>query len=159
MQLPAGVSTVTSSSIRRRSSALPSGSNTIGNVGGLPVTSGGISFCRTLAAASTNATNCKASAAGFIGLRAINVSNTKAYLRTYNLAVDPTCSSATGFVETIPIPADTAGSGGAGVIQAPSLTSILTSYGTGFGYCVTGGGGNTDNTAPPAGVYITIFLQ
>lgn len=98
---------------------------------------------------TTNHANCKNAAGTFYGVRAINTSGTVAYLRMYNLTTDPTCSSSTGFVESIPIPASTTG---AGLIDPLSTFS----YGTGISYCVTGGGGNTDNTAPPAGVYITI---
>jgi hypothetical protein len=106
---------------------------------------------------TTNHANCKNANAALYGIRAINTGAAKAYLRLYNLATDPTCSSATGFLESIPIPADVAGSGGAGFID--SHPQMLYSFSAGLAYCLTGGGGNTDNTAPPAGVYVTLQYQ
>jgi hypothetical protein len=99
---------------------------------------------------TTNHANCKASAGNLYGVRAINTSATLAYLKLYNLTTDPTCSSATGFIESIPIPAQATG---AGFIDPANLAI---NYTTGIGYCVTGAGANTDNSAPPAGVYITL---
>lgn len=101
---------------------------------------------------TTNHANCKATAAIFKGVRAINTTGTLAYVRTYNLATDATCSSATGFVESIPVPASTTG---AGVIDVLSNFA----YSTGLAYCVTGGSSSTDNTAPPAGVMITLSFD
>ncbi len=105
---------------------------------------------------TTNHANCKATAGNFFGIRAINTTATIAYLKMYNLATDPTCSSATGFVEAIPIPANAA-STGAGLIDANAELGFQ--YSAGIGYCVTGGGTSTDNSAPVAGVYITIKLK
>jgi hypothetical protein len=99
---------------------------------------------------TTNHASCSAVPTQMYTIRAVNTSATLAYLRLYNLATDPTCSSATGYVESIPIPASTAGAG----LADPSAVPIA--YTTGLGYCVTGGSGSTDNTAPPAGVFITI---
>lgn len=101
---------------------------------------------------TSNHANCKSSAGTFLGSRAINTSATLAYLRLYNLAGDPTCSSSTGFVESIPIPASATG---AGYIDVMSNFN----YDTGIAYCVTGGGANNNNDAPPAGVYITLTYQ
>ena len=84
-------------------------------------------------------------------IRAVNTTATLAYLRLYNLTTDPTCSSATGFIESIPIPASATG---AGFIDPGPLG---VAYTTGIGYCVTGGSGNTDNSAPVAGVFVSIF--
>lgn len=106
--------------------------------------------CYHVTTASTNAINCKASAANFYGVRAVNASGTIAYLRLYNLAVAPTCSSATGFIESVPIPA------AAGGFPTVALEIIPTQYGTGIGFCVTGGGTSTDNTNAVAGTYIKI---
>jgi hypothetical protein len=103
--------------------------------------------------ASTNAANCKASAGNFYGVRAVNTTATFAYLRLYNLATAPTCSSATGFVETIPIPANATG---AGIVSMPAFPF---NYTTGIAYCVTGGATSTDNTNSPAGVFITLAVK
>jgi hypothetical protein len=102
---------------------------------------------------TTNHANCKASAGNLYGVRAVNTSATIAYLRLYNLATDATCTSATGFVESIPIPA---------LATAYALVdtgSVPIGYAVGIAYCVTGAGASTDNSAPPAGVYITLKVK
>jgi hypothetical protein len=109
--------------------------------------------CYLQSAASTNATNCKASAGNFYGVRAINTTATLYYLRLYNLSSAPTCSSATGFIESIPIPANTTG---AGIV---AIEIIPTGYTTGIGFCFTGGGSSTDNTNAATGVYLKILYK
>ena len=116
----------------------------------VPPTSGGTSACYITSAATTNATNCKASAGQLYGYEAVNTTATLYYLRLYNLASAPTCSSATGFIRTIPIPASTTGAG----IQRS--IDIGEAYGTGIGFCLTGGGSSTDNTSAATGVYLTL---
>ena len=104
-------------------------------------------------AASTNATNVKASAGTVSTISVVNTTATLYYLRMYNLASAPTCSSATGFVNTIPIPASTSG---AGIVIPITLPHAYT---TGIGYCLTGGGSSTDNTNAATGVYINIWYE
>lgn len=116
----------------------------------IPATSGGTSVCYITSAASTNATNCKASAGQLYGFDLVNTTGTIYYLRLYNLSSAPTCSSATGFVRTIPIPASTTGAGIARSIP------VGEAYGTGLGFCLTGGGSSTDNTNAATGVYVTL---
>lgn len=116
----------------------------------IPSTSGGTSVCYITSAASTNATNCKASAGQLYGFDLVNTTATVYYLRLYNLATSPTCSSATGFVRTIPIPAATTGAGIARSIP------VGEAYGTGLGFCLTGGGSSTDNTNAATGVYVSL---
>ena len=118
-----------------------------------PATSGGTSTCYITSAASTNATNCKASAGQIYGYDLVNTTATLHYLRLYNLASSPTCSSATGFVRTIPIAASTTGAGIARDIAQGEA------YGTGIGFCLTGGGSSTDNTNAATGVYIAIHYK
>lgn len=96
-------------------------------------------------AASTNATNIKASAGTLCHLTAINTTVTTYYLRMYNLAAAPTCSSATGAVHTYPV----LPSGG---INIP--LPVGETYSAGIGFCVTGGGADTDNTNAATGVWI-----
>jgi TRAP-type C4-dicarboxylate transport system substrate-binding protein len=67
------------------------------------------STCYLITTASTNATSCKTTPGNNFGFRAINASGTIAYLRFYNLAAAPTCSSATGFIESVPISAAAGG--------------------------------------------------
>lgn len=104
------------------------------------------------AAATTNATSVKASAGTLYGLSLSNTTTTVYYLRLYNLAVPPTCSSATGFVESVPIPpASAAGQVGGREAQF----NIGKAFTTGVAYCITGGAGSTDNTAAAVGVFVS----
>lgn len=105
------------------------------------------------ATASTNATSVKASAGSVYGFSLSNTTTTVYYLRMYNLASAPTCSSATGFVETIPIPP----AGAAGQVGGRERWSATPQeYDTGIAFCITGGASSTDNTNAAAGVYVTI---
>lgn len=112
---------------------------------------GGADTCYISSAATTNATNCKTTAATLYDISVVNTSSTIYYLRLYNLAAAPTCSSATGFVESIPIPHNT-GSGG-GVVKA---FPIGRNYSAGLSFCLTAGGSSTDNTAANTGLYVSI---
>jgi hypothetical protein len=105
------------------------------------------SGCYLISAASTNSTNCKASAGNLYGIRMINTTATLYYLRLYNASSAPTCSSATGFIESIPVPASTSG---AGFTWTPTYPI---NYGTGIGFCFTGGSSSTDNTNAATGVF------
>jgi hypothetical protein len=115
---------------------------------------GGATPCYIPSAASTNATNCAAAAANLYGIEAVNTTSTTYYLRLYNLASSPTCSSATGYVRTVPIP-NNAGTG-AGMAN---FYSVGEAYGTGLGFCLTGGGSSTDNTNAATGVYVTLHYK
>jgi len=109
--------------------------------------------CYLVSAASTNATNCKAAPGTFFGVRAINTTATLYYLRMYNLAAAPTCSSATGFIESIPVPASTSGAG----LMAVSPIGIY--YSAGISFCFTGGSGSTDNTNAATGVFAALYYD
>lgn len=114
------------------------------------VSGAAVSACNILSAASTNATSCKGSAGNFYGFEIYNTTTTVYYLRLYNTASAPTCSSSTGFIRSIPIPP--AGSAG----QVGGIVSNLvfpTNYGTGIGYCITGGSSSTDNTNAATGIF------
>jgi len=120
----------------------------------VPGTTGGTSTCYLSSAASTNSTNCKASAGQVYGFQVINTTSSIYYLRMYNSASAPTCSSATGFVRTIPIPHASGAGSGVGFSQ-----TVGSAYGTGIGFCLTGGGSSTDNTNAATGVYISILYK
>src|SRR5678816_4564840 len=123
--------------------------NTTGAQGFFPqaVAFGGDTACAVVSTASTNAFNCATAAANMYELSAVNTTGTLAYLRLYNTASSPTCSSATGFVQSIPVPASTTG---AGVVKT---YPVGRAFATGVSGCITGGGSSTDNTNAPAGVY------
>jgi hypothetical protein len=109
--------------------------------------------CNLVSAASTNATLCKATAGNVYGWRFVNTTGTLYYLRMYNLTTSPTCSSATGFVESIPIPASTSGAGFA------FMEPMGEAYSTGISFCFTGGSSSTDNTNAATGVFGTILYK
>lgn len=101
-------------------------------------------------AASTNSTLVSTGAHTVYSINVINTTSTIYYLRIYDSAAAPTCSSATGALMTIPVP--NASAAGAGVALPFGATGFLVS--SGFGFCVTGGGADTDNTSAATGVYI-----
>jgi hypothetical protein len=116
-------------------------------------TTGGATPSFLAAAATTNATNVKASAGTLYHISASNTTATIYYLRMYNLSTAPTCSSATGFVETIPVPASTSGGG------REIDIAVGQAYGTGIGFCITGGAASTDNTSAATGVFVTVTYK
>lgn len=124
-------------------------------VGGA-ATGGGVSSCYVSSAATTNATNCKASAGQVYGIEIQNTTATLYYLRLYNLAAAPTCSSATGYVRTV---AATQNSGGGGLGQVQASYPWGEAYSAGIGFCVTGGATSTDNTAAATGVLLTVLYK
>jgi hypothetical protein len=79
----------------------------------------------------------------------VNTSGALAFLKLYNVAAMPNCSSATGLQEIIPIPYNMQGGG----IVDPTMNFF---YNAGVSFCLVGGGTATDASAPPAGVYGTI---
>lgn len=99
--------------------------------------------------ASTNSSSIKGSAGTLYALTAINTTGTFGYLKVYDSAAAPTCSSATGIKHVFPVPTSTAGAGF--VIPLADIGEI---YSNGIGYCVTGGGTDTDNTNAPAGIFV-----
>lgn len=117
-------------------------------------TSQGAATCYITSAATTNATNCKGASGNVYGVRAVNTTSTLYYLRMYNTATAPTCSSATGFIESIPIPQATGA--GAGVV---AMNVVPQAYSTGISFCLTGGGSSTDNTNAATGVYVTTLYK
>lgn len=118
-----------------------------------PTTAGGLTTHYLTSAASTNSTNVKNAAGQVYLIRAVNTTSTLYFLRMYNASAAPTCSSATNFIETIPIPASASGAG----IVIPQYMGQT--YATGISYCLTGGGSSTDNTNAATGVYLTILYK
>ena len=109
-----------------------------------------VSACNILSAASTNSTNCKGSAGNFYGYEIYNTTTTIYYLRLYNASSAPTCSSATGFIRSIPVPPAGASGQAGGAI---SNQNFPVNFGTGIGYCITGGSSSTDNTNAATGIF------
>jgi hypothetical protein len=118
-------------------------------------TTGGATPYHYLSAASTNATNVKATAGTLYSLSLINTTATLYYLRLYDIATSaPTCSSATGVVHNIPIPANTAG---AGVVLNMDGVGML--FANGIGFCLTGAFSDTDTTNAATGVAVNLTYK
>jgi hypothetical protein len=106
--------------------------------------------------ASTNSTNILNAAGTIYHYSLSNTTTTIYYLRMYNSASAPTCSSATGFVESIPIPpAGAAGQAGG----RERIMNIGQAFTTGISYCITASSGSTANDAAAAGVFVTILYK
>ncbi len=120
-----------------------------GVIGVLPVTSGGLSISRTVAAASTNATNIKASAGQVYGLVVSNVNASPRYVHLYNTAGTPTCTAS--IIATFIIPGNTAGSG----TNIPMYPGVA--FGTGIGICLTSAIDGTGNAAANDGVVTVLY--
>ncbi len=103
-------------------------------------------------AASNNSTSLRGQAAHLCVLTAINTTATLYYLKLYDSSSAPTCSSATNLKHVYPIPfgASSAGNG----VHVTTFTPGGEGYKNGIGFCVTGGGGDTDNSNAATGVYI-----
>lgn len=103
-----------------------------------------------ISAASDNSTSVVGSAARLLGIWLKNTTTTTYYLRLYNTSSAPTCSSNTGFVVSIPIPAASAAGlvGGTNEMYGPSGFA----FGNGIGYCITAGSGDTDTTSAATGL-------
>lgn len=108
---------------------------------------GGATPASVVSAASTNSTSVKASAGTLYNVTLINTTATVYYIRFYNLASAPTCSSSTGYAFTLPVPASTSGAGL--TVSVP----VGYAFSTGIGYCITGGGSSTDNTSAATGIF------
>lgn len=106
--------------------------------------------------ASTNSTAVLAAAGTVYHYSLSNTTTTVYYLRMYNSASAPTCSSATGFVESIPIPpASAAGQVGG----RERIMNIGQAFTTGIAYCITASSGSTANDAAAAGVFVTLLYK
>lgn len=132
---------------------------------GLPVptvgqatATGGTTGCDQVTTASTNAKSCGTAPTAWYGMRVLNTSTTIAWLRRYNTAGTPTCSSATGYVDSIPIPPASASGRVGGIVERLAVPET-SKFTTGLGWCVTGGSSSTDSTSAPAGIYIEVYKK
>lgn len=132
---------------------LPVAISSGGTVQPVPGTSGGCTPYHLSGgtAASTNSTSVKGSLGNLCDLVAINTTTTVYYLRLYDSASAPTCSSATGVKHVYPIPPAVAAGAAGGIVRSLALGE---SYANGIGFCVTGGSGDTDTTNAATGVFI-----
>lgn len=122
-------------------SAIPAGTNTIGNVVPVPATSGGLTVSTFEPAASDNHTNLKNGAGQVYSITAFNNSATVNYLRLYNAASGFNgCNSATNLVAVYHIPGNTSD---AGFILYDGMGIP---FSTGISYCVVSAYGQATTT-------------
>jgi hypothetical protein len=84
------------------SQPLPAGTNVIGGANIRPATSGGLSVFHLVSAATTNATNIKASAGQVFGWFIVNTASAYRYVKFHNTAGTPTAGSSIFYVLGIP---------------------------------------------------------
>lgn len=134
--------------------ALPTGTNLVGHVNVDAQTGNGASKYHLSGgtAASTNSASIKGSAGNLLAMVALNTTTTVYYLKLYDSSSAPTCSSASGIAHVYPIP-PAAAAGGVGGFVVP-IPVAGEGYSSGIGFCVTGGGSDTDNTNAATGVFI-----
>lgn len=125
--------------------------NTAFSVNGTPTSSatvGGLTLSTLTLAASTNATNVKASAGQLYAISGFNMSSaTPVWVSLYNNAGTPTCG--TGIVYQFLIPGSTTGAGFVHEFTVPLQ------FATGIAYCATTGIAGTGN--PAATTYVVNF--
>lgn len=122
----------------------------VGNLGPSDSPTYATTPCYIVSAASTNSTNCKNAFGNLYGYELFNTTTTVYWLRLYNTASAPTCSSATGFIRSIPIPPAASAGQVNGVILPPMMPIH---YATGISFCLTGGSSSTDNTNAAVGIF------
>lgn len=133
------VTTVTTvAAVTAITNALPAGTNALGTVAITAATSGGYSSSKVVAAATTNATNIKASAGQVAGWTFVN-NNTSSfrYVKFYDSASAPTAGSGTP-VWVVGLPPG----GGSNLILPTGI--VCTS---GIGYTIVAGAADSDATA------------
>lgn len=114
--------------------------------------SGGATPVKYLSVASTNSTNVKAVAGQIYSLVAINTTGTLYYLKLYDKATAPTCSSDT-VVQSYPVPASASGAG----FVLP--ISVGMSFFNGIGFCLTGALADNDNTVAATGITLSFTYK
>jgi hypothetical protein len=106
-----------------------------------------------LSAATNNSTSIKSTGGQVWQVTVINTTSSAADLRLYNSAAAPTCSSATGVVWNIPIPANTTA---AGVVFSIPTGLFFTK---GIGVCLTASNADNDNTNTVTGLNVNIAFN
>lgn len=106
-----------------------------------------------LSAATNNSTSVKASAGEMMSVNIVNTTATAADLRFYNSASAPTCSSATGVLWNVPIPANTTAAG----IVIPLPNGLY--FSTGIAFCLTGANADNDNTNTVTGINLNYIYN
>lgn len=126
-------------------SAIPPGTNYVGQFGLNAVATGGWTPKHFIAANSDNATNLKASAGIVHAVQVFGIGSAPAYLKFYNKASSPTCGS-DAVVKSVMIPASSTAALGSGAIAVV----LDTQFSTGISYCVVTGIADSDDTSVAA---------
>jgi len=116
------------------------------------VTTGGATPYHLITANTTNSTLISTGAHTLYDLELTGLNTSAGYLRLYDSASAPTCSSATGAVKTLLVIGSATQQGGIIVPLPPQGVAFV----NGLAYCFTGGPTDTDNTAGPAGALINL---
>ncbi len=128
--------------------AIPTGTNTIGAVYPEARATGGASTTGNIGANNTTAVVVKASAGTLYGAQLANIGSVPLYLKIYN-ATSATCGSGTPVKRLIIPKAGTAADGGGSNID---FGPAGVAFSTGITYCLTAAIGDSDTTAPAASV-------
>lgn len=127
--------------------SIPAGTNLIGNVGIVPLTSGGLATSSTIVATANGVLSVKGSAGQVYKIEVSNNQATVVWLKLYNSASAPTAGSGTP-VRRILIPGNSSG-----VVFSASYEAGL-AFSTGIGYALTGLIADNDTTAVTASVIV-----
>jgi hypothetical protein len=119
------------------------------------VTTGGATPYHATTAASANSTLISTGAHTLYTLSLTGLNTTAGWLRLYDTAGAPTCSSATGAVHSYLVIGSATQQGG----QVVPLPAHGEAFSNGLAYCFTGGSADTDNTSGPAGVMINLSYK
>ena len=119
------------------------------------VTTGGATPYHLISAAGTNSTLISTGAHTLYSLTVTGLNSTAAYVRVYDTATNPTCSSATGAMHTYPVIGSATAQGGM-IVPLPAQGEA---YINGLGFCITGGSADTDNSAAVAGVIVNASFK
>lgn len=112
---------------------------------------GGATPFHLLSAASTNATNIKASAATLYYAKAVNTTATTYYLKFYDKATTPAPASDASLVKlTLPVPANG---------QVDLNAAVGAAFANGLGIALTAGQADNDNTNAATGVTINLLYK
>lgn len=122
--------------------ALPVGTNTIGNAGNVGVATNGATQTAINSAASTNAANTKSTAGTLYEVTIHNTTAAAKYIRFYNKATAPTVGTDTP-VFVINVPANSS--------KEIAFGAVGKRFATGIGHAITNAAGVLDATAVAAG--------
>jgi anti-sigma factor ChrR (cupin superfamily) len=123
-------------------------SDSTGQIGQVPLTSGGLSISRKLSAASTNATNVKSGAGQVYAVHCMNTNAALRYLKLYDKASAPTVGTDTPVI-TVPLPTN---------VPIAIQPACGIAFANGIGFAMTTGIADSDATAVAANEIVLNLL-